>query len=381
MSLLNGIHVLQVGGGTAAAMCGQMLADIGADVVCIEPDNSTTSLGQWRSIQGTWQASAPRFPIWHVLVASVPMPFLSSALPVVSRLLWTFVRATRGHSGSVHAVWAMLIELVGRRIGRLSSAETCTELFGGAGLSRHRSLRGTLMLSAATALAGCTTTSDMRLAPQVPEPAPGAVTALPPYRIQIGDVLEVRLLLNPELNEEVTVRPDGHISTTVVPDERAYGRTVADLDAVLRQDYGRDLRNPRISVIVKSFAPTRIYVGGEVNNPGELINIGQPLTLSQAIARAGGHKISGDEGSVFIIRRGPNDVPEFLRTEYASVIHGHNPLADVRLAPYDVVFVPKTGVAEVYKFFNQYVQQFVPVSWGFSYLVNSSGSTSVVNAP
>jgi polysaccharide export outer membrane protein len=381
MSRLNGFRVVQVDGDMAAAVRGRMLADISADVVCM--DNSTTPLGRWRSIQDTSQASASRFPIWHVLLASVPMPFLPSALLVVSWLLWTFVRATKGHSGTVavQAVWAMLTELVGRRIGRLSNAETCTELFGVIGLSRHRSLRGTLMLSAATALAGCTTTSNMRLAPQVPEPAAGAVTALPPYRIQIGDVLEVRLLLNPELNEEVTVRPDGHISTTIVPDERAYGRTVPDLNAVLRQEYGRDLRNPRISVIVKSFAPTRIYVGGEVTNPGELINVGPTLTLSQAIARAGGPKISGDEGSVFIIRRGPNDAPEFLRTEYASVIHGHNPLADVRLAPYDVVYVPKTGIAEVYKFFNQYVQQFVPVSWGFSYLVNSSGSTSVVNAP
>jgi crotonobetainyl-CoA:carnitine CoA-transferase CaiB-like acyl-CoA transferase len=46
MSLLNGFRVVQVGGGMAAAVCGRMLADIGADVVCIEPD-STTPLGQY----------------------------------------------------------------------------------------------------------------------------------------------------------------------------------------------------------------------------------------------------------------------------------------------------------------------------------------------
>lgn len=46
MSLLNGFHVVQVGRGMAAAVCGRMLADIGADVVCIEPD-STTPLGQY----------------------------------------------------------------------------------------------------------------------------------------------------------------------------------------------------------------------------------------------------------------------------------------------------------------------------------------------
>lgn len=267
------------------------------------------------------------------------------------------------------------------RGGVVEAMFACTRPDGRVQLLWLRTLRGTLTLSAAAILAACTSTSNMPLAPPVPVENISYVSNLPPYRIQVGDVLEVRLMLNPELNEEVTVRPDGHISTTVAPDERAAGRTVAELDAALRQDYSKDLRNPRISVIVKSFSPTRIYVAGEVNDPGEFINVGPTLTLSQAIARAGGHKISGDTQAVFIIRRGPNDVPIFLRTEYSSVIHGENALADVRLAPYDVVYVPKTGIAEVFKFFNQYVQQFVPVSWGFSYLVNPGSTTSVVNAP
>jgi protein involved in polysaccharide export with SLBB domain len=248
-------------------------------------------------------------------------------------------------------------------------------------LLRSSALRGVVALGAVAVLAACTSTSNMPLAPPVPDASAGYVTDLPAYRIQVGDILDVRLMLNPELNEEVAVRPDGHISTTVVPDEVAYNRTVPELTASLRQDYSRDLRNPRISVIVKSFAPTRIYVGGEVNNPGEFITVGPTLTLSQAIARAGGHKVRGDTGSVFIIRRGPNDVPQFLATHYSAVIHGHDPLSDVRLAPYDVVYVPKTGIAEVFDFFNQYVQEFVPISWGFSYLVNPGSTTSVVSAP
>lgn len=242
------------------------------------------------------------------------------------------------------------------------------------------SLRIVVTLGAVAALAACTSTGNMPLAP--PYPAPSSyVNNLPPYRLQVGDVLDVRLMLNPELNEEVTIRPDGHISTTVVPDEVAAGRTVPELIAALRQDYSRDLRNPRISVVVKSFAPTRIYVAGEVNNPGEFINVGPTLTLSQAIARAGGQKVRGDVDSVFIIRRGPNDVPEFLRTTYGAVIHGRDPLGDVRLAPYDVVYVPKTGIAEVYDFFNQYLLQFVPISWGFSYLVNPGATSTVIAAP
>jgi polysaccharide export outer membrane protein len=239
-------------------------------------------------------------------------------------------------------------------------------------------LRGAVLLGSVAALAACTSTSGMTPAPPVPDPTAGYAAELTPYRLQVGDVLDVRLMLNPELNEEVAVRPDGHISTTVVLDEVAYNRTVPELAAALRQDYAKDLRNPRLSVIVKSFAPTRLYVGGEVNNAGELINIGPTLTLSQAIARAGGHKVRGDTNAIFIIRRGPNDVPQFFSVRYDDVIKGRDPTADVRLAPYDVVYVPKTGIAEVFDWFNQYFLQFVPVSWGFSYVVGNGGGSTVI---
>jgi polysaccharide export outer membrane protein len=232
------------------------------------------------------------------------------------------------------------------------------------------------MLSAAIGLMACTNTSNLPPAP--PEPlALGPSAPLPPYRIQVGDVLDLRLLLNPELNEEVTVRPDGHISTTVAGDVDAAGRTIPELDASLRGDYSHDLQHPRISVVVKSFAPTRIYVGGEVNSPGEFITVGPTLTLSQAIARAGGLKLSSDDPSIFIIRRDAGDKPEFLSVRYDEVEHAKDPTADVRLAPYDVVYVPKMGIAEVYKFYNQYVAQFINPSFGFSYIVNP-GAAAVV---
>lgn len=246
-------------------------------------------------------------------------------------------------------------------------------------LRTSTALRGVVVLSAAIGMAACTNTSSLPPAP--PEPlALGPSVPLPPYRIQVGDVLDVRLILNPELNEEVTVRPDGHISTTVVRDAMAAGLTVPELDQELVHDYSRDLSNPRLSVVVRSFAPTRVYVGGEVNNPGEFITVGPTLTLSQAVARAGGVKLSSDESDVFIIRRGPDDRPEYLSVRYRAIEHAMDPAADVRLAPYDVVYVPKSGAAEVYKWYNQYVQQFANPSFGFSYIVNNP-ATSVITTP
>lgn len=229
-------------------------------------------------------------------------------------------------------------------------------------------------------LAACSPVPDLPPAPM--EPPPQTVASnLPAYHIQVGDVLEVRLLLNPELNEEVTVRPDGHISTTVVPDIVAVGLTPADLGAQLRRAYGHELQNPKLTVEVRNFAPTRVYVGGEVNQPGEFITVGPTLTLSQAIARAGGTKLSSDDTSVFVIRRGPGDKPEYLSVKWKALRQGRDPNADIRLAPYDVVYVPKMGIAEVYQFYNQYVGQFANPSFGFSYLLNpTEGGSTVINS-
>lgn len=55
-----------------------------------------------------------------------------------------------------------------------------------------------------------------------------------------------------------------------------------------------------------------------------------------------------------------------------------DPNADVRLAPYDVVYAPKMGISEVYKFYNQYVQQFINPTFGFSYIVNPAAGAATV---
>jgi polysaccharide export outer membrane protein len=125
-----------------------------------------------------------------------------------------------------------------------------------------------------------------------------------------------------------------------------------------------------LTVEVKSFAPARIYVAGEVAAPGEFTAMGPDLTVVQAVARAGGVRLAADTGRVFILRRGPADTPVVLAVDYQRAVTGGDPRADVRLAPYDIVYVPKTDTARVWAWFNQHIQQFVPVTWGFSYNVN-----------
>lgn len=227
------------------------------------------------------------------------------------------------------------------------------------------------------ALAGCISTpprTDLASAPEGVNPASvlalQPVPKLAPYRLQIGDVIDIKMMLNPDLNDEVIVRPDGMISTTVAQDVEAYGHTVKEVREELMEQYREHIKDPQIAVLVRSFAPSRIYVLGEVNAPGEFITVGDNLTMLQSIARAGGFKNSADPNNIVILRRGEGDVPEAYLADYKAAVTGTDPSSDVRLAPYDVVVVPRSDVGDVFLYFQQYLQQFMPATFGLTYDLN-----------
>lgn len=194
--------------------------------------------------------------------------------------------------------------------------------------------------------------------------------ALDPYRLQIGDTMDIKVRLNPELNESVIVPPDGIVSTTMAQDVQAYGRTVPEFRKDLVTQYGEELKDPNVSVIMRSFAPNRVYVTGEVTAPGEFVTAGPNLTLMQAISRAGGLKNSAGVDNIIIVRHKFGEAAKAYSVDYDAARTGEDPSSDVRLAAYDVVFVPRSDVANVYAYFQQFVQQFLPASFGMSYQLN-----------
>jgi polysaccharide export outer membrane protein len=193
---------------------------------------------------------------------------------------------------------------------------------------------------------------------------------LDPYRMQVGDTMDVKVRLNPELNESLIVPPDGIVSTTMAHDVQAYGRTVQEFRKDLVTQYAEELNNPNVSVIMRSFAPNRVYVAGEVTSPGEFVTAGPDLTLLQAISRAGGLKNSAGMDNIIIVRHKFGEMPKAYSVDYHAAITGEDPASDVRLAAYDVVYVPRSGVANVYSYFQQFVQQFLPTAFGLSYSLN-----------
>src|SRR6266567_3591819 len=120
-------------------------------------------------------------------------------------------------------------------------------------------------------------------------PQPGLPTISGPYILQPGDDLEIKAYNNPELSQSVKVRPDGNISLLLLDDVPAAGITPAKLGENLSQAYSQYFRNPKLTVIVRSFSNLNVYVGGEVVNP-RLLPLTGKITVSQAVLAAGGFK-------------------------------------------------------------------------------------------
>ena len=190
------------------------------------------------------------------------------------------------------------------------------------------------------------------------------------YLIEPGDTLDVRFFYNPELNEEVMVRPDGNISLPLVGETRAAGRTPGQLENELKSSYSRELRQAAITVMVKGFAGQRVYVDGEVGTP-QMVNIAGNLSAMQAVASAGGFKESARKGEVVVIRRAGVQQPVVIPINLENAIAGTDTSQDILLQPYDVVFVPKSAIGEMNQFIDQYFRKNIPIPFGIGYGLNN----------
>lgn len=196
-----------------------------------------------------------------------------------------------------------------------------------------------------------------------------ANNTLPEYRIQPGDQLDIKFFYNQELNEQITVRPDGRISLQLAKEITAAGMTPAQLNVLLTNTYAVDLENPEIAVIVRSFSAQRVYVDGEVNKPG-LVTLVGPMTVLQTISQAGGLKDSARLNEVIIIRRATDNNFINMVVNLENMIDGTDKNQDIVLHPSDIIYVPKSHIANVNQWIDLYIRKNVPIPLGIGVGVN-----------
>jgi polysaccharide export outer membrane protein len=216
----------------------------------------------------------------------------------------------------------------------------------------------------------------------VQQPAPSrADTRFPVIRdglyvLQRGDEISIRVFRQPELDEMVRIRPDGKISIPLLDDIEAAGLTTKELTQTLTTRYAEFFREPRVSVIVKNFSNLRVYVGGEVGQPGPIGLVGD-LTVVGAVFQAGGFKSSARLDTVVLIRNDGEDRPLIQTLNLTDVMRKGKP--DIALRPFDVVYVPESRIRRVDRFVDEYIRQLIPVTAtaGFTYLLGKNGIVRV----
>ncbi len=178
------------------------------------------------------------------------------------------------------------------------------------------------------------------------------------YAIAPGNLLGIKFFHTPDLNEEVAVRPDGKISLQLIQEVMAAGLTPMELSEQLKQAYSGQLKRPEIAVIVRSLA-SQVYVDGEVGKPG-MLELEGPTTVMQSIASAGGFTDRSKLKEVIVIRRRPNETV-VITANLDAVIRGKDTRQDINLLPSDIVYVPRTPIANVNVWVDQYIRRNIPL--------------------
>ena len=172
----------------------------------------------------------------------------------------------------------------------------------------------------------------------------------PRYRIEADDIMELSFRYTPEFDQEVTVQPDGFIQLKGLPDEvHVQGLTVPELIVELKKAYADVLNDPVISVVLRDFEKPYFIAGGQVGKPGKY-DLRGDTTAGQAIAIAGGFADYAKNKQVLLFRRYSNDTVEVKIYDLKKIMKGKDVEEDPMLQPGDMLFVPKTWMANVDRF-------------------------------
>ena len=186
-----------------------------------------------------------------------------------------------------------------------------------------------------------------------------------PYRLQPGDQLEVHHILDPDYSAVLIVAPDGTLNVPGIKQTvPARGKTVVELQADLDRMYQSNnvLSRPFFSLTLRAYGSLQVFVGGEVQRPGYLELSGGERRVLQVIASGGGFLATARRREVLILRTGPDGSQKIFSVDLTKALSGEDLSQNVRIRPLDVVMVPKSDIASLDVWVDQYIRQALPLS-------------------
>jgi polysaccharide biosynthesis/export protein len=193
-------------------------------------------------------------------------------------------------------------------------------------------------------------TSQVSEAPPAPAAPTAAVAApavqpanvTPDYIIGPGDALQVYVWRNPELTSAVPVRPDGKISTPLVEDMTAVGKTPSELARDIEKVLAQYVRSPQVNIIVTEpvsiFSQVRII--GQVVKP-QALPFREGMTALDAILQVGGLAPFAAGNRAKVIRT-ENGKPHEIKVKLDRVVNKGDLATNIVLKPGDVLVVPES---------------------------------------
>lgn len=204
------------------------------------------------------------------------------------------------------------------------------------------------------------------------------------YRLQPGDQMEIHHVLDPDYSAVAVVAPDGRINVPGIPQPvLARGQTVASLTEALNRLYQQNdvLKQPFFSINLRSFASLQVFIGGEVLRPGFLETTGGDRSALQVIMAAGGFANTAKLDEVIILRTLPNGKGVIFSVDMSKVLSGEDLRQNVPIRPMDVVFVPKSRIAALDVWVDQFIRQALPLSTSASITLTNQGSVTTTTVP
>ena len=197
---------------------------------------------------------------------------------------------------------------------------------------------------ASLTLGGCAGASN---GPQLPPASFVATEEGPGEEYVIGplDELTVFVWRNPELGAQVQVRPDGRITTPLITDMPAVGKTPSMLAQDVKLQLSQYIQDPIVSVIVNKFAGTfsqQVRVVGATEKPAS-IPFRANMTLLDAMIAVGGlsEYAAGNRARLIRFDRDTGKQKEYA-LRIADLLKKGTSKANVQLMPGDVIIIPES---------------------------------------
>lgn len=162
------------------------------------------------------------------------------------------------------------------------------------------------------------------------------------YKIGPGDVLDIFVWRNPEISVTVPVRPDGKISTPLVEDMAAVGKTPSQLARDIEIVLATYIKSPAVNVIVKSFQglpEEQVRVVGQAANP-QSVPYREGMTVLDVIIAVGGLGEFAAGNRSKLVRKVQGETVEY-RLKLDDLINGGDISQNVAIKPGDILIIPE----------------------------------------